>query len=109
MSFAACGSLLVMPTTVVRYQTKPDRADENQRLIEKVFAELAETQPDGLRYTSFRLADGVTFVHVAHVETADGSNPLTQTAAFREFTAAIAERCEIQPVALEAAVVGTYE
>ena len=97
-----------MPTTVVRYQTKPDCADENQRLIEKVFAERAETKPDGLRYRSFRLADGVTFVHIAHVTTTDGSNPLTQTAAFREFTAAIAERCEVQPVALEATVVGSY-
>ena len=97
-----------MSTTVVRYQTKPDRADENQRLIEKVFAELAETKPAGLRYTSFRLADGVTFVHVSHVTTSDGSNPLTQTQAFREFTAAIADRCEVQPVALEATVVGSY-
>ena len=97
-----------MKAIVVRYQTKPDRADENQRLIEKVFAELAETKPDGLRYRSFRLADGVTFVHIAHVTTTDGSNPLTQTAAFREFTAAIAERCEVQPVALEATVVGSY-
>jgi hypothetical protein len=97
-----------MTTTVVRYQTRPDRADENQRLIEKVFAELAETKPEGLRYTSFRLTDGVTFVHVAHVATADGSNPLTQTQAFREFTSAIADRCEVQPVALEATVVGSY-
>jgi hypothetical protein len=97
-----------MPTTVVRYQTKPDRADENQRFIEKVFAELAESKPEGLRYTSFRLADGVTFVHVSHVDTTDGSNPLTQTAAFREFTSAIADRCEIQPVALEATLVGSY-
>ena len=97
-----------MSTTVVRYQTKPDRADENQRLIEKVFAELSETTPDGLCYSSFRLADGVTFVHVAQVTTADGSNPLTQTAAFREFTSAIAERCEVQPIALEATVIGSY-
>jgi hypothetical protein len=30
-----------MRTVVVRYETKLDRADENQRLVEKVFAELA--------------------------------------------------------------------
>jgi len=29
-----------MPNVVVRYQTKPDRADENQQLIEAVFADL---------------------------------------------------------------------
>ena len=31
---------LTMKSTVVRYQAKPERADENQRLIEAVFAEL---------------------------------------------------------------------
>jgi len=30
-----------MKATVVRYQAKPDRADENQQLIEAVFAELS--------------------------------------------------------------------
>ncbi len=29
-----------MTTTVVRYQAKAERADENQRLIEAVFADL---------------------------------------------------------------------
>jgi hypothetical protein len=33
-------------TIVVRYETEPDRADENQRLVEEVFAELAERRPD---------------------------------------------------------------
>ena len=36
-------------TKVVRYRTKPEHADENARLIEGVFAELAELEPDGLR------------------------------------------------------------
>ena len=30
-----------MSVVVVRYRTKPDRADENQALVEQVFAELA--------------------------------------------------------------------
>ena len=34
-----------MKATVVRYQAKPDRADENQRLIEAVFAQLQEREP----------------------------------------------------------------
>ena len=47
-----------MSVTVVRYKTKPDRADENQALIEKVFGELNSDRPARLRYASFRLADG---------------------------------------------------
>ena len=34
-----------MNPVVVRYKTRPDASDENQKLIEAVFAELNETQP----------------------------------------------------------------
>ena len=97
-----------MGVVVVRYRTKPDRADENQALVEKVFGELADTQPEGLRYATFRLADGVSFVHVASVETTDGTNPLSATAAFTEFVRDVGDRCEDGPVASDATVVGSY-
>jgi hypothetical protein len=93
---------------IVRYKTKPDRADENQALVERVFAELDANGPAGLRYASFRLADGVSFVHVASVETDDGTNPLNQTPAFAEFVREIADRCEEGPVASDATLVGSY-
>ncbi len=48
-------------TTVVRYRTTPDLADENERLVGEVFAELAESKPDGLQYATSRLPDGVSF------------------------------------------------
>ena len=47
-----------MKATVVRYQAKPERADENQALVEKVFADLEARQPDGFTYKVFRLEDG---------------------------------------------------
>jgi hypothetical protein len=46
-------------TVVVRYKTSPDAAEDNQRRVEQVFAELAENNPDNLRYLTLRLADGV--------------------------------------------------
>jgi hypothetical protein len=97
-----------MSVTIVRYKTKPDRADENQALIEKVFGELGANRPPGLRYASFRLADSVSFVHVASVDTNDGTNPLTATPAFTDFLRDIKERCEDAPVASDATVVGSY-
>ena len=97
-----------MGVAVVRYTTKPDRADENEALIEKVFAELEAERPAELRYASFRLADRVSFVHIAAIDTADGSNPLTATPAFADFVREIADRCEVQPVAVEASLVGAY-
>jgi hypothetical protein len=97
-----------MTPTIVRYQTRPECADENQTLIESVFAELASNRPEGLRYTSFRLADQVTFVHLAWVDTPDGTNPLTETPAFAAFVRDIGDRCVEAPVALTATVVGAY-
>lgn len=97
-----------MPVTVVRYTTTPDRADDNQRLIEQVFAELNTNRPNGLRYMSVRLEDGVTFVHVASVETDDGVNPLLSSPAFAEFQREIANRIAEGPVAMQGSVVGVY-
>ncbi len=79
-----------MSTIVVRYRPEADRADENQRLVEAVFAELADTDPGGVRYATLRLADG-TFVHIADVE-AD-ANPLNDNAAFARFQDGIVDRC----------------
>ncbi len=97
-----------MSVVVVRYRTRPDRADENQALVEQVFAELAATQPDGLRYATFRLADDDQFVHVAEVTTADGTNPLAAIAAFAEFQREIPARMVEGPVVADATVVGSY-
>ena len=97
-----------MPTVIVRYETKPERADENQKLIEQVFEALAQQAPAGLRYATFRLSDGVSFVHIASVETADGSNPLAELPAFADFQAEIADRCAVQPAVRDATLVGSY-
>jgi hypothetical protein len=98
-----------MMATVVRYQAKPDRADENQRLIEAVFAELDEKQPDGFTYKVFRLDDGVSFVHVV-IEHDDVEHPdsLQDVEAFQLFVADIADRCDVPPLAMGATIVGGY-
>jgi hypothetical protein len=93
-------------TSVIRYQTRPEAAEENQQLVEQVYAQLGREDPGGLRYATFRLADGVTFVHVAVVE--GDVNPLLQTAAFAEFQRGIADRCVEPPVAAGATLVGSY-
>jgi hypothetical protein len=89
---------------VIRYRTKPEAADENQRLIEKVFAELATTEPAGLTYTSVRLADGVSFVHVVTGQN-DG---LVQLAAFQEFQRNLSDRLETAPERDDGTPIGSY-
>lgn len=100
-----------MSRIVVQYRTRNDAADANQELIERVFAALAEEEPDGLRYQSMRLEEeeaGTVFVHVAEVATADGSNPLTATAAFGEFQAGLPDRTVEPPLPRKAEVIGSY-
>ena len=97
-----------MGEVVVRYKVKPERVEENQRLIERVYAELADRDPGGLRYATFQLEDGVTFVHVASVDAEGGGNPLSGISAFADFTRDIAERCDEPPVAQDARLVGSY-
>ena len=97
-----------MQAIVVRYQAKPERADENQRLIEAVFADLDEREPAGFTYKVFRLDDGVSFVHVVIEHDADERDSLQDVPAFQAFVADIAERCEVPPVASAASVVGSY-
>ena len=96
-----------MKTIVVRYEAKPECAEENRRLVEKVFAELHEMAPDGFGYTSLQLEDGVTFVHIVR-ETGTGEVALTDVPAFKEFVANVGDRCAVQPVAMSADVVGSY-
>ena len=91
---------------VVRYEMRPDTAEENQRLVENVFAELAEKNPEGIRYASFRLADGVSFVHVGMVD--DDSPGLAELTAFQQFQEKFGERAAGKPVPSEATLVGSY-
>jgi hypothetical protein len=91
---------------IVRYETHPGAAEQNQQLVEQVYAELAAEDPGGLRYVTLRLADGVTFLHIAMVDGED--NPLSRSSAFAAFQEGIAQRCSVPPAPSQATVVGSY-
>ena len=94
--------------SVIRYRTKPESADENQRLVEDVYAELTVRDPGGMRYATLRLADGVTFIHIFMTDSDDTPNTMGDVVAFAEFQRDLAQRCVEQPVAQAATVVGSY-
>jgi hypothetical protein len=94
-----------MKRILVRYKAKPEEALANQRLIEKVFAELRARSPQGVRYLALRLADG-TFLHFAMTE--EGAPPIPGLEAFRAFQTGIKERCLDPPQSAEATIVGNY-
>jgi protein-tyrosine phosphatase len=97
-----------MKTTIVRYQVKPERAAENQQLIEAVFVELDERELDGFTYKVFRLEDGVSFIHVVIEHDVEEPDSLQDAAAFQAFVANIADRCDVPPAASGATIVGAH-
>jgi len=98
-----------MITVMVRYKLKADRVAENEAYIAKVFAQLDREKLPGVRYGTFKLDDGLSFVHIASIDAADGTNPLTELSEFKAFTAGIKERCEEPPVSARLNEVGSYE
>jgi hypothetical protein len=95
-----------MRQVMVRYRVAADRAAENERLARAVYDELEETKPPGLRYATFKLDDGVSFIHIA--ETGGGENPFAEVKAFKEFQAGIGERCVEPPLVSQLSEVGSY-
>ena len=98
-----------MKTIMVRYKTSPAHADMNETLVHAVFDELRARAPKGVRYTTYRLADGVTFIHIAAIEDSD-ANPITALASFRIFQEQlkVGDRCVEPSVVTELPAVDSY-
>ncbi|WP_051342109.1 hypothetical protein [Pseudonocardia spinosispora] len=93
-------------TMIVQYRTHPETAEQNQRLVENVMAELSAGNPGGVRYAAFRLGDGVSFIHVV---TLDGdANPLADSPAFAEFQQGAESRLDGPPEPKPAQLIGSY-
>ncbi len=97
-----------MRRVMVRYKVKPDQAERNEELVRAVYEELHRTQPAGMRYATFQLDDGVSFVHFHSNERDDGGNALAEPPAFKTFQKGIADRCDEPPVVSELREIGSF-
>ena len=88
---------------LIRYRTHPGRADENQMLIEAVFAQLDARRSEALRYVSMRAGD--TFLHLAENAV---EPPFADSPAFAEFQRGIAERCVEPPLVRDVVIIGNH-
>jgi hypothetical protein len=94
---------------VTRYAMRSaEEADENQKRVEGVFAELAVSKPANVSYIVLRLADD-SFVHVSfHDHGDDEVNPIASTPAFAHFQDGHADRREGSVDQQTAERVGAY-
>jgi len=95
-----------MTRVMVRYRVKPDQVAANEELVRDVYAELERVRPDGLRYATFKLEDGVSFLHLATHES--DRSPLGEIEAFRRFQSGVRDRCDEPPVVTELEEVGSF-
>ena len=93
---------------MVSYKVKADRVAENEQAAAAVYEALRAARPVGLRYATFRLGDGVSFVHIVSHEEADDVNALTALPAFKAFTAGVREHCVEPPQRVELTEIGSY-
>jgi hypothetical protein len=96
-----------MKTIMVRYKTSEVQAATNETLVHAVFDELRARAPAGFRYATYRLADGVTFVHIATLDAPD-DNPLLVLPSFKAFQKDLKDRCVEPPVVTELSAVDSY-
>lgn len=96
-----------MNVFMVTAKIKPENSADCDEAARAMFAEIEKEGPKGVRYTSCKSPDGVTFV--AMLELADGAeNPLPAIAAFREFQENLKKWLSGPPVAENMTVVGSY-
>ncbi|MDE3115399.1 MAG: hypothetical protein KGL26_07345 [Pseudomonadota bacterium] len=76
--------------TIVRYTTKPERADENEALSRAVFAELRRKPGQPFAYALLRQGDD--FLHLFLNLEADSADSLVELDSFKAFAAGGAKR-----------------
>ena len=94
-----------MRQVMVRYKVKPERVADNERLVRAVYDELKALDPDGFHYATFKLDDGVSFMHLSFSEERP---PLPGLETFRRFQEDIEERCDEPPVVTQLGEVGSF-
>jgi hypothetical protein len=97
-----------MGSSMIRYKVRPDRAAENESLVKAVYEQLNRDRPGELHYATFKLPDGVSFMHVVF-ETDQAARILNEVSAFKAFLADIESRCDEPPVVTELTLVGSFD
>jgi len=88
--------------------TRSAAADENQRRVEAVFADLAASRPSSVSYIVLRLADDSLVRISFHDHGDDEVNPITSSAALQQFQLDHSDRRSGKVDQQPATLVGAY-
>jgi quinol monooxygenase YgiN len=73
-----------MSVRMIRAKIKADKVGELEKAAKELFTAIEAAQPQGVRYASCKLPDGVTYVILLALDD-DENNPLGAVPAFRDF------------------------
>jgi hypothetical protein len=97
-----------MNVMMVRARVKAESVADVEAAARTMFSAIEEAQPQGVRYASCRLPDGVTFVVLLALE--DGTNnPLSTVPEFREFQESLKGWLAEPPIPEQLTVIGSYK
>ena len=97
-----------MSVMMLRAEIKAENVDDVEAAAIKMFAAIDAAKPQGVRYASCKLADGVTFVVLLALD--DGTdNPLAPIPEFREFQENLKNWIARPPAPEQLTVVGSYQ
>jgi hypothetical protein len=96
-----------MTVQIVRFTADPTDVPDIETAIETMIAAIQRERPPGARFTSWKLADGVTFLNV--LELADGvENPMPGIPECRAYQQKLAHWVAEPPRPQLVTVVGAY-
>jgi quinol monooxygenase YgiN len=96
-----------MNVLMVRAKVKAEHVAEVEAVGKRIFEALEREQPQGFRYTTCRLPDGVTYVNLWEID--DGvDNPLSTLPEARAFQEGLKTWMTEPPIYEQLTVVGSY-
>ena len=82
----------------VQYTTRSEYAATNSENIRQVVAELKTINHPGIKYSTYILPDGKTFMHLDHFENEDAHLVLQSLSSFKKFADELwASQLEVEP------------
>jgi quinol monooxygenase YgiN len=96
-----------MQPIMIRAKVKAESVAEVEAAAKKLFSALEREQPEGIRYASSKLPDGVSFVIL--LQLGDGAgNPLAALPEFKEFQEGLKSYLAEPPTQEQLTVIGSY-
>lgn len=74
-----------MKAVRVQYTVQPEYVEQNKKNIQAVMQALKAKPVDGMYYSTYQMADGVSFMHLNVAKDEETMSKLNDVAAFKQF------------------------